>query len=216
MKKLDAELMKYKDQMSKMRDGPAKQAVKQKALRILQQKKMYEGQRDQLMQQSFNMEQTNFVTENLRNTITTVEAMKVGAKEMKAQYKKINVDKIDSLHDEMEDMMEQATDIQEALSRTYGTPEDIDEADLEAELDALGDEIAFEDEVPSYLNDASSVPVNNPPEYVDMPAPSSRQPIAVDEFGLPLPSSTNNNNNGSNNNNGGGGGSSDGKQRVAA
>ena len=28
--------------------------------------------------------------------------------------------------------MEQAGDIQEALSRSYGTPEDIDEADLEA------------------------------------------------------------------------------------
>jgi charged multivesicular body protein 5 len=47
------------------------------------------------MQQSFNMEQTNFVTENLKNTVTTVEAMKVGAKEMKQQYKKINIDKID-------------------------------------------------------------------------------------------------------------------------
>lgn len=47
------------------------------------------------MQQSFNMEQTQFVTENLKNTITTVEAMKMGAKEMKQQYKKINIDKID-------------------------------------------------------------------------------------------------------------------------
>lgn len=47
------------------------------------------------MQQSFNMEQAQFVTENLKNTITTVEAMKVGAKEMKQQYKKVNIDKID-------------------------------------------------------------------------------------------------------------------------
>ena len=38
--RLDAELIKYKDQMKKMRDGPAKNAVKQKALRILKQKKM--------------------------------------------------------------------------------------------------------------------------------------------------------------------------------
>jgi charged multivesicular body protein 5 len=41
MAKLDAELKKYKDQMSKMREGPAKNAVKQKALRVLKQKKMY-------------------------------------------------------------------------------------------------------------------------------------------------------------------------------
>lgn len=31
--KLDQELVKYKDQMKKMREGPAKNAVKQKALR---------------------------------------------------------------------------------------------------------------------------------------------------------------------------------------
>lgn len=35
------------------------------------------------------------------------------------------------VQDQLEDMMEDANDIQEALSRSYGTP-DIDEADLEA------------------------------------------------------------------------------------
>jgi len=38
--KLDAELKKYKDQMAKMREGPAKNAVKQKAMRVLKQRKM--------------------------------------------------------------------------------------------------------------------------------------------------------------------------------
>jgi len=36
----------------------------------------YESQRDQLMQQSFNMEQASFVTENLKNTIVTVNKKK--------------------------------------------------------------------------------------------------------------------------------------------
>jgi charged multivesicular body protein 5 len=36
---LDNELRKYKDQMAKMREGPSKNAVKQKALRVLKQKK---------------------------------------------------------------------------------------------------------------------------------------------------------------------------------
>lgn len=47
------------------------------------------------MQQSFNMEQANFTTENLKNTLVTVDAMKAGAKEMKKQYKKFDIDKID-------------------------------------------------------------------------------------------------------------------------
>ena len=43
--------------MSKMREGPAKNSVKQKALRVLKQKKQYESQSDNLRNQSFNMEQ---------------------------------------------------------------------------------------------------------------------------------------------------------------
>ena len=35
--RLDAELRKYKDQMSKMREGPGKNEVKQKAMRLLKQ-----------------------------------------------------------------------------------------------------------------------------------------------------------------------------------
>lgn len=38
---------------------------------------------------------------------------------------------IQDIHDQLEDMMEDANDIQEALGRSYGTP-DIDEDDLEA------------------------------------------------------------------------------------
>ena len=49
--RLDAELKKYKDQMGKMREGPAKNAVKQKALRVLKQKKQYEAQTENLRNQ---------------------------------------------------------------------------------------------------------------------------------------------------------------------
>ena len=45
------------DQMSKMREGPGKNAVKQKAMRVLKQKKQYESQSENLRSQSFNMEQ---------------------------------------------------------------------------------------------------------------------------------------------------------------
>jgi charged multivesicular body protein 5 len=37
--------------MAKMRDGPAKNAVKQKALRVLKQRKQYETQADNLRNQ---------------------------------------------------------------------------------------------------------------------------------------------------------------------
>ncbi|CAO3637469.1 unnamed protein product [Mucor fragilis] len=182
VKKLDAELTRYRDQLKKMRDGPAKKTVQQKALRVLKQKKLYEAQRDNLQQQSFNMEQAQMTTENLRNVMATVDAMQTANKEMKKQYKNVNLDKIDQLQDEMEDLMEQANEVQETLGRSYNLPDDIDEDDLEAELDALGDELEFDDEeVPSYLQE----------DELDLPKtaetdPKLQQDVKLDEFGLPV------------------------------
>ncbi|KAF6733984.1 Charged multivesicular body protein 5 [Oryzias melastigma] len=185
--RLDAELLKYKDQMKKMRDGPSKNMVKQKAMRVLKQKRnvsltlQYEGQREQLAQQSFNMEQANYTIQTLKDTKTTVEAMKIGAKEMKRAYKDVKLDQIDDLQDQLEDMMEEAGEVQESLSRSYGTP-DIDEEDLEAELDALGDELLLDDDS-SYLDEASAAP--SIPEGIPSDSKTNKDGVLVDEFGLP-------------------------------
>ena len=51
-------------------------------------------------------------------------------------------------------MLEDANEVQDVLGRQYGMPE-IDEDELEAELDALGDDIAL-DEDTSYLDEISA------------------------------------------------------------
>ena len=124
--KLNAELSTYQQKMSKMRDGPGKNAIKQKALKVLQQRKMYESQRDQLQQQSWNMEQAGMMQDNLKNVMTTVDAMKTTNKALKQQYGKINIDKIEKLQDEMADLMDMGNDIQDAISRSYDVPEEVD------------------------------------------------------------------------------------------
>ena len=60
------------------------------------------------------------------------------------------------MQDELADMLEQADEVQEALGRNYATP-DVDDDELEAELDALGDEIGLDDDQ-SYLDEAVSAP----------------------------------------------------------
>ena len=81
----------------------------------------------------------------------------------------------------MEDLLEQANEIQESLGRSYAVPDEIDEAELEAgtlsilcegiaegwnfsrlELDAL--ELDEETEGPSYLAD-----LNKAPDFIDEP-----------------------------------------------
>ncbi|KAG2077203.1 hypothetical protein BDR04DRAFT_1088134 [Suillus decipiens] len=175
IKKLDGELFRYKEQMSKLRNGPGKNAIQQRALRVLQQKKLYEGQLNQLQQQTFNMESAALTTDNLRNTMATVDAMKLANKEMRKQYGKIDIDKIENMHFDMEELLEQANEIQESLGRSYAVPDEIDEADLEAELDAL--QLEEEEEGPSYLSDLNKVPdfVDEPP--VEMSEPTTKEAV---------------------------------------
>jgi charged multivesicular body protein 5 len=151
-----------------MRDGPGKTALKQKALKVLQRRKMYEGQRDQLEQQSWNMQQAGMMTDNLKNVMTTVDVMKQTNKSLKQQYGKINIDKIERMQDEMADLMDMGNDIQESISRSYDVPEEVDEAELDAELEALGNEVEFESygqtEVPGFMMDEVPPFVDEAPE----------------------------------------------------
>lgn len=48
-----------------------------------------------MRQQSFNMEQANYATQTLKDTQDTVKAMQMGVKEMKKEFKKINIDNIE-------------------------------------------------------------------------------------------------------------------------
>lgn len=107
--------------------------------------------------------------DNLKNTMTTVDAMKTTTKTLKKQYGKVDIDQIERLQDEMADLMDVGNEIQESLSRAYDVPDDVDEADLDAELEALGEETMFESSMgesamPGFLQDEVA-----PPQFVDEP-----------------------------------------------
>ena len=70
-------------------------AIQQRALRTLKQKRMYEAQLAQLAQQTFNIESTALATENLRNTMVTLDAMTQANKELRKQYGKVDIAKIE-------------------------------------------------------------------------------------------------------------------------
>ncbi|GFS31129.1 SNF7 family protein [Actinidia rufa] len=71
-KKLDTELARYKEQIKKTRPGPAQEAVKARAMRVLKQKRMYEGQRDMLYNQTFNLDQVAFAAEGIKDAQQTI------------------------------------------------------------------------------------------------------------------------------------------------
>jgi charged multivesicular body protein 5 len=220
IKGLDDELRKFQVQMKKA-NGSTLTMLKKRAMDTLKRKKMYEQQRDQLSGQLFNIDQTAFAIETVKSTQVTVAAMKEANKQLKVENKKINISDIEDMQDDLEgkyshlsyvntplydymseytyciyiiilDQLEDAGEISDILGRSYGTPNDIDEDDLEAELACLGDEFeAMDEEVPAYMQPTAQ-PANGASSSLslpDLPTNSIRQPTngaKVDEYGLPI------------------------------
>jgi charged multivesicular body protein 5 len=149
---LNVELKKCGGQMKGMRDGPSKDMVKRKAKRILSKKREYERQLERSRTQSFNLEQASYAMQNVRDTRTTMDALNSGRKAMKKEFKKVSISEIEETMDEAAALMEQSNEIQQVLGRSYSLHNyDYSEEDVEAQLDALGDDF-LEDEDTSYLD----------------------------------------------------------------
>lgn len=173
---LENELHSYKDKIKMSKSPAQKKMLQKRAMEVLKRKRMYEQQRDQVAGQQFNIDQTSFGIESAKASVTTVAAMKAANVELKRTIKKdLDIDAVDDLADDMAELMEDFNEINEALGRNFATPEDLDEADLDAELEMLGDELEeeFAEDVadtetatPSYLMPAmpSEVPGQKLPE----------------------------------------------------
>ena len=170
-----------------------KASIQKRALATLKRKKMYEAQRDNMCNQAFNIEQTAFAIETMQDTHTALAAMKDATAVLKVEQKKFSLDEVEDMQDDLADMLEEQEEIQEIMSRQYSVGDEIDEADLEAELAGLEDVfegIELEDEVAAPV----SLPSNptsvftggvTVPAAVEVEQPR-RQKQAVDEYNLPV------------------------------
>jgi len=198
IKGLDEELRRFRDQLKKA-TGTTKANITKRAMETMKRKKMYEQQRDQLAGQAFNVEQTAFAIESVQNTQVTIAAMKTASKQLKVEQKKINLSEIEDMQDDLADLLEDGDEIQEILARSYGTPEGLDEDELEAELACLGDELdgldLDEAAAPhTVFSSPSAFPAvtstSGPlPTVANSQLPASQQKVShptLDEFGLPV------------------------------
>ncbi|XP_009588727.1 vacuolar protein sorting-associated protein 60.2-like [Nicotiana tomentosiformis] len=192
IKKLDSELARYKEQLKKTRPGPAQEALKARAMRVLKQKRMYEGQRDMLHNQTYNLDQVSFAAEGIKDAQQTMAALKSANKELKGVMKTVNIQDVDNLQDEMVDLMDVSNEIQETLGRSYGVPDDVDEEELMGELDALEADMETEGEgVPSYLQPDKEPDLDSELNLPSAPMGHAPTPAgrantqADDELGLP-------------------------------
>eukprot|EP01084_Bolivina_argentea_P075668 137149_1 len=176
--RLERQVIELKKKMKKAK-GAGKNSYKQKALKLLKQKKQYEKQRDRLMGQQMNVDSAKFAQQSMKDNADTVVAMKGAATMLKQQFKEIDIDEVEDLQDEMMDLMEDANEINDILGEAWGM-DDFDEDDLMDELDGLDDELddldMDDDEVPSYMVSANAAANKSDLKNDD---------ANVDEYGLP-------------------------------
>ncbi|KAF6992619.1 hypothetical protein CFC21_009640 [Triticum aestivum] len=90
----------------------------------------YEGQRDILSNQTYNLDQLAFASDRIKDAQHTMTAMKAANTELKGMMKTVRIEDIDSMQDETMDVMDVSSEIQETLGRNYNVPDDIDEEGL--------------------------------------------------------------------------------------
>lgn len=154
IKRLDADILKYREEYKNTKNLAAQKRLKQKAINAIKQKKMLESQRDRLYGQQSVLDQTQFFAQTIQDTAIQVQALKNAKLAMESQLKGFNVESVEDLQDELEELFYTSNEIQDVLSRQYELPEGLDEDELEQEFLNLEDEM-MDDEfqsLPSYLS----------------------------------------------------------------
>jgi len=148
------ELVAIKQQM-KGAKGMAYKSLQNKALQVLRRRKMYDAQLTNVMSQQFNIDQVQFTSETIASTIDTYAALKEATAVQAQEMKKLDMDKMEDLFDDLQDLMADQAEIQEIMSRSYSV--EYDESELMDELAELDEEIVNEQlegrgfDVPSYV-----------------------------------------------------------------
>ena len=94
---IDTQLMVIRSKLKSAR-GTAYERLRQDALRLMRQKKMYERQRDQIMGTAFTVTQASFAMESARDAQDTIAALEAGARQMRAANKQLRIGDIDVSH----------------------------------------------------------------------------------------------------------------------
>ncbi|KIH90030.1 charged multivesicular body protein 5 [Sporothrix brasiliensis 5110] len=160
----NAELAVIYSKMNKLPPGRAKQNLRRDAIKVLTRRKQQEALRERHSNNAWMMDNARGMTDSSESTIAVVGALNTANKNLRKQLGKVDLDKIERIRDELDELQYLNNDIQEALS--WDVPEDVDEEELDAELEALGQDVELEAEmgaatgVPSFMQDEV-------PEFID-------------------------------------------------
>ncbi len=64
--------------------------------------------------------ETHFAAQSVKDTLTTVSALKGAATSLKAEHAKLDIGEIEDMQDDLADLMMDADEINELMGRSYG------------------------------------------------------------------------------------------------
>jgi len=119
---------------------------KRSALQALKRKKRYEQQLQQIDGTLSTIEMQREALESANTNTAVLTTMNDAAKALKKANADLDVDKVHDMMDDIAEQQDVAKEISEAISNPVAFGGEFDEDELEAELNALGDELELEEQ----------------------------------------------------------------------
>jgi len=157
---------------------------KRSALQALKRKKKFEAQLQQIDGTLSTIEMQREALESANTNTAVLTTMSEAAKALKKAHADLDVDKVHDMMDDIAEQQDVAKEISEAISNPVAFGQDYDEDDLEAELDALGEELELEQQKDldeKLLDVGPAVPSNLPEVPSAEPAKARAKPKAEEE-----------------------------------
>jgi len=145
-------LMKKQDFLEKKIDQEVTTAKKnaktnkRAALQALKRKKRYDKQLQQIDGTLSTIEMQREALEGANTNTAVLETMNNAAKALKVANNKLDVDQVHDMMDDIAEQQDVAKEISEAISNPVAFGQEFDDDELEAELDALGEELELEEQ----------------------------------------------------------------------
>eukprot|EP01091_Cochliopodium_minus_P005596 TRINITY_DN15500_c0_g1_i1.p1 TRINITY_DN15500_c0_g1~~TRINITY_DN15500_c0_g1_i1.p1 ORF type:complete len:216 (-),score=59.97 TRINITY_DN15500_c0_g1_i1:137-784(-) len=152
------EIINMKQKMETTKNGNFKENYKKRALTMLKRKKLYEKQRERLIQQQFNIESLLITTDTMRDNVISAQLIKEAQDHLKNEMHHLDSENIHHMQDQIDEMMLSNYEIHDSLSRSYDLPNDVDENEIDLEFDRLVEDLSDEEEIPSYLQTLPNAP----------------------------------------------------------
>jgi len=119
---------------------------KRAALQALKRKKRYDAQLQQIDGTLSTIEMQREALEGANTNTAVLTTMNDAAKALKRANNELDVDKVHDMMDDIAEQQDVAKEISDAISNPVAFGQEFDEDELEAELDALGDELELEEQ----------------------------------------------------------------------